>query len=95
MCIDLLRPGQGRPLLTVLMFGGYMFSFRQKHAISHEIQKILRDTNHPELPEGEIKFRIHIEGAKPWQWAYIYNNSGALAAGINPHNEAMDPDNEN
>lgn len=35
-----------------------MFSVAQKRAISEAVQKILRDTGHPELPAGEIKFRL-------------------------------------
>ena len=51
-----------------------MFSFQQKREISSAIQKILRDTNHPELPEDEIRFHIHIAGAESWSWADIHNN---------------------
>jgi hypothetical protein len=32
-----------------------MFSVKQKRAIATSIQKILRETNHPELPDGEIQ----------------------------------------
>ena len=38
-----------------------MFSVEQKRAISNAVQKILRDTNHPELPAGEIKFKLHVD----------------------------------
>lgn len=41
-----------------------MFSVEQKREISNKIQLILRDTNHPELPKGEIKFLIHVDGAE-------------------------------
>ena len=40
-----------------------MFSVRQKQEISAAVQKILRDTNHPELPDGEISFELHVDGA--------------------------------
>ena len=33
-----------------------MFSVRQKREIAEKVQKILRETNHPELPDGEIQF---------------------------------------
>lgn len=33
-----------------------MFSVRQKREIAEQVQKILRATGHPELPEGEISF---------------------------------------
>lgn len=47
-----------------------MFSVQQKREISNEIQRVLRSTNHPELPpEGvEIQFNIHINGVENWSW---------------------------
>ena len=51
-----------------------MFSVRQKREIADAVQKILRETQHPELPEGEISFWLHVEGAKAWSWADIVNN---------------------
>ena len=42
-----------------------MFSIRQKREIAEAVQKILRATNHPELPqENEIEFTLHVHGAK-------------------------------
>lgn len=52
-----------------------MFSIKLKQEISEKIQKILQETNHDELPEGEIKFILHIDGAENWSWANITNNS--------------------
>ena len=69
-----------------------MFSVRQKREISNKIQQILRETNHPELPEGEIKFCIHVSGAVNWSWADISNNGAVVNPGINPHNELQDPE---
>lgn len=68
-----------------------MFSIRQKHKISEAVQKILRETNHPELPEGEISFYLHINGAEGWSWADIENNGAIATPSINPHNERQDP----
>lgn len=68
-----------------------MFSVRQKRELSTAIQKLLRDTGHPELPAGEIEFRLHVNGAESWQWAVILNNSAVIAPKPNPHNEAQDP----
>ena len=34
-----------------------MFSVEQKRMIADKIQKIIRETNHPELPEGEISLK--------------------------------------
>ena len=67
-----------------------MFSLRQKREISAAVQKILRETEHPELPEGEISFNLHVLGAEPWSWADIRNNGAAKNPGINPHNEMQD-----
>jgi hypothetical protein len=64
-----------------------MFSVKQKRDIADAIQKILRDTGHPELPKGEIQFRIHIDGAQGWSWADISNNGAVTNPGINRWNE--------
>ena len=68
-----------------------MFSLNQKREISEAVQKILRETNHPELPEGEIQFLLHVEGAETWSWADIRNNGAVKNPGINPWNEKQDP----
>ena len=67
-----------------------MFSVRQKRLISDAVQKILRDTNHPELPEEEIEFVLHVKGANDWSWANIMNNGNCPNPSVNPHNEAQD-----
>lgn len=64
-----------------------MFSVRQKREIADAVQKILRDTNHQELPEGEIQFTLHVEGAEPWSWADIRNNGAVLPPSPNYWNE--------
>ena len=67
-----------------------MFSVKQKREISEAIQKILRKTNHPELPPDEIKFNIHVWGKETWSWADINNNGAVLIPDVNPHNEKQD-----
>lgn len=68
-----------------------MFSVRQKREIAEQVQRILRDTKHPELPDGEINFTLHVEGAEPWwQWADIKNNGAVTTPGVNPWNEVQD-----
>lgn len=67
-----------------------MFSVLQKRSISNHIQKILRDTKHPELPEKEIQFEIRINGAESWSWTCIKNNSAVENPSINPWNEIQD-----
>lgn len=70
-----------------------MFSVQQKRDISDAVQRILRDTAHPELPppETEITFNLKVIGEEAWSWAEIKNNSAVFAPTINPHNENMDP----
>jgi hypothetical protein len=67
-----------------------MFSVQQKREISDAVQKILRDTNHPELPKSEIKFSIHVDGAESWSWADIRNNRAVDNPSTNPWNEKQD-----
>lgn len=68
-----------------------MFSVRQKREIADAVQKILRETNHPELPKGEIYFRLWVSGKEEWSWAEILNNRSVENPGVNPHNEMQDP----
>ena len=67
-----------------------MFSLRQKREIAEAVQKILRATNHPELPQGEISFVLHVSGAESWSWAEIRNNGAVVNPGVNPWNERQD-----
>ena len=68
-----------------------MFSVRQKRKIADAVQKILRETNHPELPKGEIQFQLNVAGAESWSWAQIRNNGAITNPSVNPHNERQDP----
>jgi len=66
-----------------------MFSVKEKREISDAIQKILRATNHPELPKDEIQFELRVSGGEIWSYTYIRNN-GAVKnpeANANPWNE--------
>lgn len=67
-----------------------MFSVRQKRLISKQVQKILRDTKHPELPEEEIQFHLHVKGAQESSWADIKNNGAVSNPSVNFHNEIQD-----
>lgn len=67
-----------------------MFSIKQKREISDQIQQILRKTNHPELPKGEIQFHLHVDGAESWSWADIRNNGSVTNPEVNPWNEKQD-----
>lgn len=67
-----------------------MFSIREKQEIANKVQQILKETNHPELPEGEIKFTLHVSGAESWSWADIRNNRDVQNPSANPWNEMQD-----
>jgi hypothetical protein len=67
-----------------------MFSVRQKREISQAVQEILRNTNHPELPEGEIEFHLHVKGEEEWSWADIKNNGAVKNPDVNLWNERQD-----
>lgn len=67
-----------------------MFSAKQKREIADRVQKILRETKHSELPEGEITFLLSVNGAEPWSWANIRNNEAVVIPSINPWNEFQD-----
>jgi len=66
-----------------------MFSVQQKREIADAVQQILRATNHPELPQGEISFHLHVDGAEAWSWADIRNNGAVVTPDVNPWNEAQ------
>lgn len=68
-----------------------MFSVAQKREIADAVQRILRATNHPELPANtEIQFHLHVDGAENWSWANIRNNGAVSDPTINPWNEEQD-----
>lgn len=67
-----------------------MFSVNQKRMIADAVQRILRETQHPEPPEGEISFKLEVAGARNWSWAEIRNNGAVTDPDVNPHNEAQD-----
>lgn len=69
-----------------------MFSMRQKRKIANEVQKILRETNHSELPKGEIEFELYVKGEDKYSWANIKNNASVINPGINIYNEMQDKD---
>ena len=69
-----------------------MFSVRQKREIADGVQTLLRNTKHPELPDGEIIFHLAVDGENATSsWANIENNGAVTEPGLNPHNELQDP----
>lgn len=67
-----------------------MFSVRQKREISEKVQQILRETNHSELPEGEIQFLLGVQGATSMSRAEIRNNGAITNPSVNLWNEKQD-----
>ncbi len=67
-----------------------MFSIRQKREISEAVQTILRETMHPELPDGEITFHLRVSGSTNMSWADIQNNGSIPNPDMNLHNELQD-----
>ena len=67
-----------------------MFSIRQKREIAEAVQKILRATDHPELPKTDIQFSLHVEGAESWSWADIRNNGAVASPTTTNWNEGQD-----
>jgi hypothetical protein len=64
-----------------------MFSVNEKRIIANRVQMLLQEIGHPELPEGEIQFLLHVDGAEPWSWADIRNNGAVDKPDVNPWNE--------
>ena len=52
-----------------------MLSPAVKKEISDFIQEMLQDVDDRELPDGEIKFLLHIDGRTAGSWANIRNES--------------------
>ena len=61
-----------------------MFSMNQKREIATKIQEILRETNHPELPDGEIVFSLHVVGAE--RKIRFQGKEYLLIEGVGDHN---------
>jgi hypothetical protein len=66
-----------------------MFSVNQKREIADAVQRLLRFTGHPELPQDEIQFRLRVSGAEAWSWADIRNNGAVDEPGVNQWNESQ------
>ncbi len=74
-----------------------MFSIKQKQHIAKVIEEALLKLDHPEMPKERPVFKIHIWGKEPWSWADIEPNwiyGDGQTPGINPHNEAQDPNSQ-
>jgi hypothetical protein len=51
-----------------------MFNARQKQEIARKVQEALRATGNAELPKGEIRFNLYVDGEQAWSWSNIVDN---------------------
>lgn len=68
-----------------------MFSKEQKIFIAAEVEKLLLELNHPEMPKEKVDFALHINGKEDWSWADITPNwtfSEDNPPSVNQFNEA-------
>ena len=51
-----------------------MFSVKEKMHIASEIERLLLELRHPEMPEEKPKFCLHVDGKEAWSFADIEPN---------------------
>lgn len=51
-----------------------MFSKDEKIKVAAEVEKLLLNLNHPEMPNERPSFQLHVEGKESWSWAVIDPN---------------------
>lgn len=51
-----------------------MFSVKEKQFIAREIERLLLNLNHPEMPKEKPKFALRVDGKEGWSWAEIEPN---------------------
>ena len=51
-----------------------MFSVSEKKMIAQEVEKLLLNLNHPEMPKEKPKFTLRVDGKEDWSWADIKPN---------------------
>ncbi|HUS50124.1 MAG TPA: hypothetical protein VMZ91_08155 [Candidatus Paceibacterota bacterium] len=51
-----------------------MFSLKEKQFIAKEIENLLLNLNHPEMPKEKPAFHLRVEGKEDWSWAEIKPN---------------------
>ncbi len=51
-----------------------MFSPKEKQYIAKEIERILIELDHPEMPVTKPYFKLHVDGEESWSWADIVPN---------------------
>jgi len=51
-----------------------MFSKEEKTILAAILEKAILDLKHPEMPDKNPQFTIHIDGKESWSWADIKPN---------------------
>ncbi len=67
-----------------------MFSVKEKQFVSAQIEKLLLDLKHPEMPKEKPMFFLKVTGKEDWSWADIEPNwkfGIDNAPKVNPFNE--------
>jgi hypothetical protein len=57
-----------------------MFSLKEKAKIAAAVEKALLEIRHPEMPDSNPKFSLHVDGKESWSWAdiepnWVYNDN--------------------
>jgi hypothetical protein len=67
-----------------------MFSLKEKQYIASQVEKILLELNHPEMPKDKPRFHLRVDGAEDWSFAEIDPNwtfGVDNPPNVNPFNE--------
>ena len=59
-----------------------MFSVKEKQKLSRKIEELIRELNHPEMDNSNIRFKIHIDGMDKLSYADITDNKTAAENNI-------------
>lgn len=51
-----------------------MFSLKEKQYIASQIERILLDLDHPEMPKTKPMFTLKVEGREEWSFCEIQPN---------------------
>ena len=51
-----------------------MFSLKEKKHIAYEIEKLLLELKHPEMPDSKPQFHLRVDGKESWSFAEIDPN---------------------
>lgn len=69
-----------------------MFSTQQKQDIAAVVETLLLAMQHPEMPDKNPSFALHVDGKEPCSWADIKPNwmfGAENPPAVNPHNEKV------